>query len=188
MSARRKKGLWQIGVGVILLLIAGVVYWRGNSAPEVSDFISCAAAGHPVMESYPRQCRTPEGETFREDIGNELEKDDLIRLGSPRPNATVASPLAVRGAARGGWFFEASFPIVVVNWDGKIIGEGYATAEGEWTTPEFVPFSGTIKFDTQAISGGGYSNRGTLILKKANASGLPEHDDALEIPVVFQVE
>jgi len=30
------------------------------------------------MESYPRQCRVPDGETFTENIGNELEKDDLI--------------------------------------------------------------------------------------------------------------
>ena len=30
-----------------------------------------------------------------------------------------------------------------------------------------------------------YSNRGALILKKDNPSGLPEHDDALEVPILF---
>lgn len=33
----------------------------------VYDFESCAAAGNPVMESYPRQCRTPKGKIFVEE-------------------------------------------------------------------------------------------------------------------------
>ncbi len=38
--------------------------------PLVSDFDACADAGYPVMESYPRQCRTPDGRTFTEAIEN----------------------------------------------------------------------------------------------------------------------
>ncbi|MBW2972709.1 hypothetical protein KY359_06765 [Candidatus Woesearchaeota archaeon] len=34
---------------------------------EIADFESCAAAGNPVMESYPRQCRHG-GQTFVEEI------------------------------------------------------------------------------------------------------------------------
>ena len=30
--------------------------------------------------------------------------------------------------------------------------------------------------------------RGSLILKKDNPSGMPEHDDALEIPIFFASE
>jgi hypothetical protein len=30
----------------------------------ILTFDDCAAAGYPVMESYPRQCRTPDGRTF----------------------------------------------------------------------------------------------------------------------------
>ncbi len=32
----------------------------------VEDFTSCAAAGNPIMESYPRQCRHIDGRTFTE--------------------------------------------------------------------------------------------------------------------------
>lgn len=184
MSARRKAALRQIAVGIALLAVAGVAYRYGGRAPVAADFAECAAAGHPVMESYPRQCRTPDGRVFREDIGNELAKDNLIRIAEPRPNAVVKSPLVVKGMARGSWFFEATFPVAAVDWDGKIIGAGYVTAEKDWMTGDFVPFSGTIQFDVAEISGA-YSNRGALILKKANPSGLPEHDDALQIPVVF---
>jgi len=34
----------------------------------VSSFEDCAAAGYPVMESYPRQCRTPDGRLFVEAV------------------------------------------------------------------------------------------------------------------------
>lgn len=35
----------------------------------ISNFIECAQAGYPVMESHPRQCRTPDGQTFVEELG-----------------------------------------------------------------------------------------------------------------------
>ena len=89
----------------------------------VNSFLDCVAAGFPVMESYPRQCATEDGRSFTEDIGNELEKLDLIRIDAPRPNATVSSPLTIQGEARGTWFFEADFPVVLTDWDGKIIAE-----------------------------------------------------------------
>ena len=143
---------------LMLLIIGGAVYYAMHTpAPE----------GGVVVES-------------------ELTgKEDLIRVTSPRAGSAVTSPLTISGEARGNWFFEASFPVYVADWDGLIIGEGYATAEGEWMTSDFVPFTATITFDTEEIRGQ-YSDRGTLILKKANASGLPEHDDALEIPIILK--
>ena len=118
-----------------------------------------------------------------EDSGNAAQKADLIRLVSPLPNATVSSPLTITGKARGYWFFEASFPVVLVDWDGKIIVQGIATAKDEWMTEEFVPFEATLTF---AANSSAYSNRGALILQKDNPSGLPENDDALEVPVVIK--
>lgn len=117
-----------------------------------------------------------------EPVPTETEKADLIQLESPRPGQTVRSPLVLRGQARGTWFFEASFPVTIVDWDGRIIGQGIAQAQGDWMTEEFVPFEATLTFtaDPQA-----YSTRGSLILQKDNPSGLPEYDDALEIPVVI---
>ncbi|MFW6084701.1 MAG: Gmad2 immunoglobulin-like domain-containing protein [Gemmatimonadota bacterium] len=111
------------------------------------------------------------------------EHADLVRLESPEPLAVIESPLEVSGRARGFWYFEASFPVVLVDWDGLIIAEGVATADGEWMTEEFVPFHSTLEFETPE-----YGERGTLILQKHNASGLPEHDDALEVPVRFEGE
>lgn len=149
--------------------------------PVVTNFEECAEAGNPVMESYPRQCRAS-GQTFTENIGNELGKTDLIRIEYPRPNQTISSPLTITGQARGSWYFEASFPVVLTDWDGKIIAQGIATAKSEWMTTDFVPFEATLTF---VVDKNTYSNRGSLILKKDNPSGLSEHDDALEIPIIF---
>lgn len=166
---------------VVLIVVGGLLVVRFRNGVEITSFEECARR-YPVMESYPEQCRTPDGKSFTRDVGNELEKIDLIRLSSPRPGEVVASPLKVTGEARGYWFFEASFPVYVVNWDGLIIGQGIATAKDDWMTEEFVPFEAIIEFEKPTL----YPERGALILKKDNPSGLPEHDDALEIPVRFE--
>lgn len=150
---------------------------------DITNFEECVVAGNPVMESYPRQCNSKDGKHFVEDIGNELEKVDTIRIFTPRPNEEVSSPLIITGEARGTWFFEGSFPVVLTNWDGLIISEHYATAEGEWMTENFVPFTSTVEFKNPP-----YKEQGTLILKRDNPSNLPEYDDALEIPVIFKAK
>lgn len=109
-------------------------------------------------------------------------KADMIVVETPEPNEVIMSPLIITGKARGYWFFEASFPIVVTDWDGQIIGEGYATAEGNWMTEDFVPFMATISFTVPTDTP---YHRGVLLLKKDNPSGLPEHDDTLELPILF---
>lgn len=114
------------------------------------------------------------------------EKADLIKLTSPVPNGVVENPLTITGEARGTWYFEASFPVVLTNWDGLIIAQGIATAQDDWMTEEFVPFVATLEFTNPYIVGGqDFMKRGALILQKDNPSGLPEYDNALEIPVWF---
>jgi hypothetical protein len=109
-------------------------------------------------------------------------QDNLIVITLPTPNQEVTSPIQIRGEARGTWFFEGSFPIVVVNWDGLIIGEGIATAEGDWMTTEFVPFTASISY---TLPNETPYMRGAIIFKKDNPSGLPEHDDSREIPLTL---
>jgi len=79
---------------------------------------------------------------------------------------------------------------VLTDWDGLIIAQGIASAvldpndpESTWMTEDFVPFEAKLTFRVEKDV---YSKKGTLILQKNNPSGLSEHDDALEIPVVFE--
>ncbi|HPY99728.1 MAG TPA: Gmad2 immunoglobulin-like domain-containing protein, partial [bacterium] len=169
-------------VEVNLLRLPGIKRVRWLSA--VDNFEECSALSGVVMESYPRQCRYG-GQNFTENIGNELEASDNIILESPRPNQDIISPLTVKGRARGSWFFEGSFPVFLTDWDGKIIAQGVAQAQGGWMTNDFVPFEVTLSFVADKDA---YSNRGSLILKKDNPSGLAGLDDALEIPVMIATD
>ncbi|MFC1733314.1 Gmad2 immunoglobulin-like domain-containing protein [candidate division KSB1 bacterium] len=171
----------------ILVLILAVafmffVFTRStDNGKVITNFEECIAAGNPAMESYPRQCNDAKWGHFVEFIGNELEKNDMIHISFPRPNGEISSPLTIVGEARGYWFFEGDFPIVLTDSAGDIIAEHYATAQGEWMTEDFVSFTSTIEFEMPA-----YGGRGALILKKDNPSGLSENDDSLEIPVLFK--
>lgn len=102
----------------------------------------------------------------------------MIEVTQPQPGATVTSPLMVSGRARGGWYFEASFPVRLLDADRNELAIAPAQAQGDWMTTEFVPFSVTLNFTTTATNG-------LLVLEKDNPSGLPENDASIEIPVVF---
>ena len=58
------------GTLVVILLIAGVACSatldRPTATQEMNSFDDCAKAGYPILESYPRQCRTPDGKVFVE--------------------------------------------------------------------------------------------------------------------------
>jgi len=173
-------------VSIFALLLAMVLFLISENKEQsakilINTFEECVAAGNQIAESYPRQCRTKDGQMFAENVGNILEKLDLIKLNQPFPNQIITSPLLVSGEARGTWFFEASFPIVLTNWDGLIIAEGVAQAKDNWMTEGFVPFEAILNFEKPS-----YGKIGALILQKDNPSGLPVYDDALEIPIRFE--
>ncbi len=108
---------------------------------------------------------------------------EQIMVDVPQEDGVVANPIQLYGSARGYWFFEGTAPVTVVDWDGLIIGEGYITAEGDWMTEEFVPFSGSIGYTFATDTP---SSNGAIIFRNDNPSGLPENDASFEIPVVFE--
>jgi hypothetical protein len=179
------KKIIMILIIVVLLAALIIFYFLGKKESPKSDITSfeeCVAAGNPVMESYPPQCKTKDGRLFVEDIGHELEKRDLIIIDNPRPNQEIASPLVVQGQARGNWFFEASFPVKLYDKNNNLIAQGIAQAKSDWMTEDFVPFEAKLVFSPAS------TEKGTLILQKDNPSGLPENDDQLIVPVTFSNE
>ncbi len=69
------------------LLIVFIVFTSGCvEAEEINSFEECVAAGYPVMESYPAQCRIPDGKTFTQVIENNQniggERDEHGCLGT----------------------------------------------------------------------------------------------------------
>lgn len=155
------------------------------SVEDILSFEDCEAAGLPVMESHPRQCRTPDGRLFAEEIAvqptYENASADMIEVFTPHAGGVVGKEFLVVGKARGQWYFEGSFPVEVIGADGNQIAGGIATAVGDWMTTDFVEFK-TDLLDLPSA----YRGPATLILRRDNASGLPEHDAAIIIPIVVE--
>jgi hypothetical protein len=182
---------------VIALIAAGWFWYQADQAKRqhaINSFNDCAAAGYPVSESQPRQCRTPDGRLFTEtlttpdtDTADEDEasteytspKGIVIYVDSPLANTVISSPVKVSGRVPGNWSFEANFPIDVLNANKQVIGQGFATLQGDWMTEEYVPFEASGEFDAPT------TDTGYLVLRKSNASGLTENDDSIEVPIRF---
>ncbi len=52
---------------VTSLMVLGLIALITACQPQITSFEECAAAGYPVMESYPRQCNA-QGQTFVENV------------------------------------------------------------------------------------------------------------------------
>ncbi|MDP2647971.1 MAG: Gmad2 immunoglobulin-like domain-containing protein [Candidatus Yanofskybacteria bacterium] len=104
---------------------------------------------------------------------------DNVKLDSPLPDEIVTSPLVIRGEARL-WYFEASFPIEILDANGARLGVSFVQAQDDWMTENWVPFEGKIEFDAPT------TDTGTLVMSKDNPSGLPEFDESVSIPIRFK--
>ncbi len=106
-------------------------------------------------------------------VGNEKIKINTLKI-----NSVISSPLVITGEAKG-WYFEASFPVTLLDGNGKIIAQGPAQAQSDWMTSEFVPFKITLTFPTPQTA------TGTLLFQNDNPSGLPEHSEEFRLPITF---
>lgn len=105
---------------------------------------------------------------------------DYLKIKNPLPNIDIASPLQLRGKAKGSWFFEAQAPVELVDKDGNVLAQSSIKTKGNWMTDDFVPFSGELQFENAPSD-----ERGYLIFKRANPSGKPENEMEYRLPVLF---
>lgn len=159
---------------VLVIVVVGVVLWQTSRQ------------GQDAVEQPTQELTS---------VFFTSERGIKIQVDEPVVGAVVTSPLKVSGEAPGTWYFEATFPIVVVNWDGLIIGEGFAQAQSDWMTSEYVPFVGRVEFgeilpltkgEPEGVAGSpDFMKKGFLILQRDNPSDLPANDDAVEMPIRF---
>lgn len=105
---------------------------------------------------------------------------DLIRVDLPFPGAVTGKEFKVVGEARGTWFFEASFPIEVVDKNGATLVTGIAQAQSDWMTTDFVPFSADIVVPST------YIGPATIVLHKDNPSGDPATDASASFLITIE--
>jgi Immunoglobulin-like domain of bacterial spore germination len=175
-----------IGVVLALAVLGGgawLVHVSTKSYANISSYDECVAAGYPVMETSPAQCSTPDGRTFTQEVSSVATStnpfSDSIHVTAPIANAVVGSPLTITGEAHGTWYFEASFPIKLVDSTGKVLAQGHADAQGDWMTEDFVPFKATLTFTTPG------SGTGMVVINNDNPSGDPAKDKQVTVPVQF---
>ena len=118
----------------------------------------------------------PAGDMPEKICGEALDKEIEITVTKP---LVSTSPFVIFGRAKGSWFFEASFPIKLLDLQGKQIAASYVQAKTDWMTSGFVDFEGEIVFDVSNIT------KAMLVLIRDNPSGLPENDEAVSLPVVL---
>jgi hypothetical protein len=104
---------------------------------------------------------------------------DYIVVDLPFPGAVTGKEFKVTGKARG-FYFEASFPVEVLDKDGKQIFIAPAQAQGDWMVDAFVPFSIDVKVPES------YIGPATLVLHKDNPSGEPAYDASISFPFTIE--
>ena len=68
----------------------------------------------------------------------------------------------------------------VLDKDGKVLVATPAQAEGEWMTPDFVPFKADIKIPDS------YTGPATLVLNRDNPSDLPQNAASISFPITIK--
>lgn len=156
---------------ILLVLLAVLV---------VGGFLFILNSDKPVWSCYYNKLSGYQIPQPSVTVNGQAEPEVIV--SSPQPGEVVASPLEITGQARGGWFFEASFPVKLVAIHGKVLAIGIAQAQGEWMTEDFVDFVAALTFTTPDI------DQGELILEKDNPAGLPENAGEFRVPVQFKLE
>lgn len=108
------------------------------------------------------------------------KKEDLLSFtilpGTKVPNGI----LSYRGSIKGGWFFEGNILINILDANKVPLLQSNAVAKTDWMTAEAVDFEGNIDF-TNLPAGPAYFE-----IHNDNASGEPEFDKFIQIPIVIQ--
>lgn len=106
-------------------------------------------------------------------------KDDLVSF-SVLPNSKVKGVLSYRGVVKGGYFFEGNILINILDVNKNLIKKSNANATTDWMTAEPISFEGNVDFSLLP-KGPAY-----LEIHNDNASGLPEHDKSIFIPITIE--
>lgn len=149
---------WVVVGGLGAIIILGSVYLMHGQATDL-----------PLSD--PSQVGQP---TYT----NATSDDIVVTL--PFPGAVTGKTFSVIGKARGPWFFEASFPVRVLDMDGNQIAVAVAAADGEWMTTEFVDF--TVDLTVPST----YTGAATLVLENDNPSGEPENAKSVSFPITIE--
>lgn len=167
---------------LILMILIPFCFSCGENRKDKTSIKT--SEDNALIEDTVKTRSNAENGNFRQSDKEEDENwqiSNLITVAHPKEEENVSSPLQIAGKARGTWFFEGTAPVTLVDNGQKELATGIIEAKGEWMTENFVPFQGSLEFNTQNFE------NGFLIIHRANPSGKPDYDQNLTIPVNFSV-
>lgn len=152
-------------------------------AQNKGQFEECASAcrHNSQAEICTLQC-VPVCKFTTTPSGADAQNNNPVNVFSPLPGQIINGIVAITGQARGYWFFEASFPIKIIDDKNKELATCLATAQADWMTENFVPFTASLVMPATSASSG------FIIFQKDNPSGLPANDASFSLPVKFIAE
>jgi len=168
-------------VVILALLVVSLLAWRTwregnikNVAEEVTNITNV-----PDSTSDTSQEELPVGPEYYEFTS---EKGVVIKLTNFEDKIIINNTniLYVGGQVPGSWLFEAEAPIAIVDKNGQEVLAGHISAE-EWMTTDYVDFT-TGTLDISSLDPNEL-DESSFVFKKANASGLPENDDRVTVPI-----
>lgn len=95
----RNKALFTVLAALVIVLAAGFGVWYSTNGQkaysQITSYDQCAAAGYPILETYPEQCKLPDGRTFAKNMENP------VPVPIPTPLPTGTAPTIPRGVISG---------------------------------------------------------------------------------------
>jgi hypothetical protein len=159
-----------------------------NQKSKIYLIIFAAMILFAIVLSVTRKVNTPviyNSEETQQQVGQGVNtgilgnESDLVFL-SIVPNVKVAGILNLTGEIKGGYFFEGNILINVLDVNKNVLKQGYGIATTEWMTAGPVSFTTSVDF-TGLSAGPAY-----LEIHNDNASGLPENDKSILVPVIIE--
>lgn len=183
-----KKSLFIVlAIVAVLAVGAGTYFYQQRSIDDLNDKNKSLTSSVRQLKAENKILATTEDSSVAPSGSQQpaktttytSEKGVKVVVTAPLSGTKVSSPLTIKGSVPGSWSFEGQFSVRLIDAQGNLLGESPAKLSGNWMTEALTLFSTRLTF------GQGASQKGTLVLLKANPSGLASHNDTVVIPVTF---
>ena len=99
---------------------------------------------------------------------------------SVEKGSEVSGIMAITGSAPGNYFFEGNIIVNILDANKKVLRNGNGNAKTDWMT------SGQVGFDAVLDFSGLKKGNAYIEIHNDNASGLPENDKSVLIPIIIK--
>lgn len=171
-----------VGVTFLAAFLLGILWEHKSALRNAGERIieMCGLDPHKIKQSIDQKIIEHNNSFYADDtlltVGTGIVNLSII------PGQKLSLPITITGIAdSGAWFFEGTFPVMIIDNNGQTIIQTFADAQGEWMTTGPVAFKAVLKKSN-------YIGPATIIFTQNDPSdgesGKPVKE--FRIPVVIQ--